>query len=209
MSNERASCLSSVMMSAKLYWKEAVDSGQGHRKTIYDVFSNKRANTTPCTSQQFFFVKKTQYSLNSNYFRWLLRYFKTEVWCLRILKRFLLTAMVCWIRAVRRIGMCGSTLYSSTLEWCMNKNIGSLTSIIVTKPTLTWISILIGNNFCLYRKGGCFCPFLACLPCLTRDAYQDCISNMYIESKTNDLACVEKDFFLTNNQSIMFRNLHE
>jgi hypothetical protein len=40
------------MMSAKLYWEEAVDSGQGHRKTIYDVFSNKRANTTPCTSYQ-------------------------------------------------------------------------------------------------------------------------------------------------------------
>ena len=49
MSNERASCLSSVMMSAKLYWEEALDSGQGHRKTIYDVFPNKRANTTPCT----------------------------------------------------------------------------------------------------------------------------------------------------------------
>ena len=45
------------MMSAKLYWEEAVDSGQGHRKTIYDVFSNKRANTTPCTRQQFCLVK--------------------------------------------------------------------------------------------------------------------------------------------------------
>ena len=31
------------MMSAKLYWKEAVDSGQGHRKTIYDVFSQQKS----------------------------------------------------------------------------------------------------------------------------------------------------------------------
>ena len=31
------------MMSAKLYWEEAVDSGQGHRKTIYDAFFQQKS----------------------------------------------------------------------------------------------------------------------------------------------------------------------
>ena len=41
------------MMSAKLYWEEAVDYGQGHRKTIYDVFSKKEPTPLPVPANNF------------------------------------------------------------------------------------------------------------------------------------------------------------
>ena len=45
------------MMSAKLYWEEAVDSGQGHRKTIYDVFSQQKSQHQSLYQPKILLVK--------------------------------------------------------------------------------------------------------------------------------------------------------